>query len=868
MPGKSSVLALALVLFASSASAQAPPRPEGLFPFVLPWDDASGGVTSSSTMLDRPAGARGFVTARDGHLYAGDKRIRFFGVNVCFSADCPTHGDAERIAARMAKFGINCVRFHHTDTLAAPGGLLQKDRLTLDPEQMDKLDYFIAELKKNGIYSDLNLHVGRNYPNVPEWKDAPRAGKGLDNFSPEMIKLQRDYARDLLTHVNAYTHARYADEPAVAFIEINNEVGLLNSWFRGSLDGMPEPYASALSRPWNEWLKAKYATDAALKAAWSKGEEPLGAEMLKNGDFAAGLAGWAVQAMKPAAATSEKSADAPGGKPSLKVRVSKRSDTSWHVQVHQGALKIEPGRTYTLRLLARADAGRTLGVNVMQDHAPWKQFGNLFSKAAGDWRPIVLTFSTAEGDDNARVTISGLASETGTYEFADVSLKPGGIVGLDPAEALGRVAIVTKGELRRRTEPAQRDWLTFLRGLESDYWTGISRFIKEELKSKSLVIGTASEYSTPGLQAELDVVDAHAYWQHPYFPGRQWDPNNWTVTDVSMANSPGGVLTGLAARRVEGKPFVVTEYNHQAPNTFSSEAPLLLAAFAGYQDWDGVFLFTYSQRRDDWDARKIESYFDIDQHPVKMANVAVASAMFERGDIRPGREAVSAALTPGREVDLLRSTGGTWKVYLASLGVPEWTSLVHRVALRLGGPDAPAAPAADEKPPSAFASDTNELAWDLSRKDKGVVTVNAPRAKCVVGFVDGRSFSLGGVTIAPGKTVQDWCTVALELREGESFSGPARALLVATGFAENTGMDWKTPERNTVGRDWGKAPSRVEGIPATITLPVAAARVKAWALDEKGQRSAELPVKDSAGKAELFIGPEYKTLWYEVEILR
>ena len=50
-----------------------------------------------------------------------------------------------------------------------------------------------------------------------------------------MIELQHEYARDLLTHVNPYTGKRYADEPAVALIEISNEDGLIREWLWGNL---------------------------------------------------------------------------------------------------------------------------------------------------------------------------------------------------------------------------------------------------------------------------------------------------------------------------------------------------------------------------------------------------------------------------------------------------------------------------------------------------------------------------------------------------------------------------------------------------------------------------------------------------------
>lgn len=58
----------------------------------------------------------------------------------------------------------------------------------------------------------------------------------------------------------------------------------------------------------------------------------------------------------------------------------------------------------------------------------------------------------------------------------------------------------------------------------------------------------------------------------------------------------------------------------------------------------------------------------------------------------------------------------------------------------------------------------------------------------------------------------------------------------------------------------------VEGIPATLTLPSQPAKTRCYALDTHGDRMEELPVKEVAGGSEIVIGPQYKTVWYEVEI--
>ncbi|MCS7192483.1 MAG: hypothetical protein NZ937_05835, partial [Armatimonadetes bacterium] len=61
-----------------------------LFPFVLPWDDASPSVANISHWLHKPAGKFGHIRiGANGHLYAGKQRIRFLGVNLCFGACFP-----------------------------------------------------------------------------------------------------------------------------------------------------------------------------------------------------------------------------------------------------------------------------------------------------------------------------------------------------------------------------------------------------------------------------------------------------------------------------------------------------------------------------------------------------------------------------------------------------------------------------------------------------------------------------------------------------------------------------------------------------------------------------------------------------------
>ncbi len=69
--------------------------------------------------------------------------------------------------------------------------------------------------------------------------------------------------------------------------------------------------------------------------------------------------------------------------------------------------------------------------------------------------------------------------------------------------------------------------------------------------------------------------------------------------------------------------------------------------------------------------------------------------------------------------------------------------------------------------------------------------------------------------------------------------------------------------KKTLGKDWGKAPSVVEGVPAQVSF-ASNQKLKAWALDERGQRGQEVPLQAENGQLTLDLSPEHKTLWYEL----
>jgi hypothetical protein len=271
---------LAAVVPAVSAQTSATPSSSTATPALVPFVvDHRAGISAHSPvdvsfLLDAPAGKHGFVHAAGGHLVTGDgQRIRLWGVNITDwspgSTQVPSKQDAPLWAATLARYGVNCVRLQFLD-LPAPRGLIaagREDTRAFDPDQLDREDFFLAELEKRGIYIDFNLLVGRPFKAGDGVADADKiheGAKGISLYDKTLIDLQKDYARQLLTHVNPYTGRAYASDPAVAIVEINNENTI---WlgFRG-----PSPfYDRELDAIYNGWLH----TNSAASEIWSLRKE-------------------------------------------------------------------------------------------------------------------------------------------------------------------------------------------------------------------------------------------------------------------------------------------------------------------------------------------------------------------------------------------------------------------------------------------------------------------------------------------------------------------------------------------------------------------------------------------------------------------
>ena len=249
-------------------------REKEWFPFYIPWNYCKDSVVDVSFLLDAPAGKHGFLKVRDGHFYFEDgKRARFWGVNIHSNRACfPTHSQAEDVAKRLAQLGCNIVRMHLLDN-EAPGGIIDSnynDSQHLSASQLEKLDYFVYQLKQNGIYVTfdvLGLGVRRFKAgdDVVEYDKIKWGAGGISFFNKRIIELSRKFAKDFLMHVNPYTGNSYINEPALAMIEMTNENTLFGDWIIASFTPY---YKKEIDSIWRRWLEDRGRGSEAVNGNW------------------------------------------------------------------------------------------------------------------------------------------------------------------------------------------------------------------------------------------------------------------------------------------------------------------------------------------------------------------------------------------------------------------------------------------------------------------------------------------------------------------------------------------------------------------------------------------------------------------------
>ena len=835
------------------------------FPFVIPGYDATPSATNFSYLNPQPAGDAGFVRVQNGHFATDAGRLRIWGVNLGFAANFPTHEAAEKAAAHLAKLGVNGVRFHHFETAYSPSGILKKDG-TFDPEMVDRMDYFMAQLHRHGIYANINLHVG-NTPSkrsgLPGLGDAhyARADKHALHFMPEIQSEILAFWREMVTHRNPYrNNLRRADDPGIAQFEMCNENKFTEAG-PGMLQRAPVPYRAVILKRWNQWLRDRYKDTSSLRTAWGKTNpspaQPLahssqwGAESIPGWSFLDGGGKWPFAVTK----RSENGHTVLRLKPQQEEQEA--SEHFWQQQFVFEPLNLNKGKMYSLRFDLRTDVARQSTVDLGITKNGFESLGLTQTIASSpEWKSYLYQFEASRNArDEGRLAI-GFGNSLVAVELRNLELREGGGTTLLPTEQsieTGNVAIPDQ----KWVIPAQAAFKDFMHDTERAFYRGAKALLVEELGVKVPVTTTQANYQPADILAEFaDFTDMHAYWHHPIFHGKEWSNQDWTVGSEPLEAFPFHTkwprvsMLMRASWRHHGKPFTFSEWNTGEPGFFSAGGIPIAALLSALQDWDGFYFFNY-QTGADWEVDGLRNYFSINGQPVKTALFSAFANLYRRGDLSALPEAISAA--PGHQEGL----GGL--------------ALRFRVGIdpALAPTDSHPAPTAEQlQERAAMLQETPDktVRWDAREAEKAHIVLNTPATRAVWGLIGGRTFKIGTWELDISATERDYAVVVATSRDGKPLEQSNSILITAVGNAENPDMKWNA-DRTSVGKNWGTEPAVINGIPLTLRFPESQSARRIFALDGAGKRIQEIPIALSPnGHRVAHLGPKWKTLWYELSV--
>lgn len=813
----------------------------------------------------------------EGNFSTGGNRIRFWGANIVADGAFPDKNKSWFIAGRLRKMGFNLIRLHHIDNGWGSGSLLEygKDTRHLNLTMLDKLEYLISKLKENGIFINMNLNVSRAFSKldgIPDADSLVEFAKCVTLFDPYLISLEKEYAHQLLTHVNPYTGLALVDDPAMAMVETVNENSLYSFWRGGKLKpfaqggGLTLRHTTMLDTMWNSFLKSKYQSTAALAQVWNEGTvSSRENNLVVNGDFEAINinTNWSLELHNGAVGSTTKDITSPfAGTSCGKVLITNATGTNWHIQFKQVGRTIKKDSIYTLEFAGRSDSNRTMHFAITRDNDPYTYYKGIDEQLTTQWQ--TFSFSLVSPEDNFGYTrITFQIPAKGTYWFDDVKMNQAGVDGLLSGESLENASVkrIDFAECGKFSNNRVKDISAFYIKLQDDFFAEMKDYLKNSLGVKVPVVGTNWNFSPGDLtsQTKMDYVDNHSYWDHPSFPTVPWSSTDWLINNTPMVTSGYGTIPDLfATTPFAGKPYTISEYNHAFPNRYQSEAPVFLSSYASFHNTDGIMFFDYNSSYD-WESDKVNSYFSIHRNTAMMSLMPSAAFAFRSNLISSSKHPLAIHYTNDEILLLPKKDGGGWQSYAFFDKKLALTRAIRTETYNSGSSfDFSTLPQVGVNP---YKTDTEEITWNTN----GLLTVYTPKYIAATGLLNNFSNSeIGNLKIisANGFGSITWLSL-----QQDSLPKAQTSLLTISTMLQNSGMLWDGTK--TLHNQWGNSPTQMRPLVLTFQLKIFADSISVTPLDVTGleltnQKKIYSPVTPNTFLISIDQSQQ-KSVWFGIE---
>lgn len=244
-------------------------------------------VIHMNDWIEAPAGQHGFLQIQDEKLVFEDGRpIKLWGTNICSGRPYVDKAVADSFVQILSRYGMNSIRFHKFSW----HGYAKDQSTKLAEDKWERLDYFQAKMREHGLYYGWSHIYGHRaqegdrdaliaYDEIKNlkypWSHLNGSTSCLVNFASDLQDLSIGLTVHMLNHINPHTGLRYADDPALAFIEFQNENNIFWASHERALEQAPT-YKAMFCKLFSEWLLKKYKTQSAFEKAWGEENIPEG----------------------------------------------------------------------------------------------------------------------------------------------------------------------------------------------------------------------------------------------------------------------------------------------------------------------------------------------------------------------------------------------------------------------------------------------------------------------------------------------------------------------------------------------------------------------------------------------------------------
>ncbi|MEN9282372.1 MAG: hypothetical protein RL594_1307 [Bacteroidota bacterium] len=857
-------------------------------PYTFAIDQSTDLDTTFLGVTSEVAGARGrVVLTKDGHLgFADGSRLRLVGTGMQWFSAMPDSANAIVIARRLRALGINAVRLNTFDISVWPAtsifraGTASTLQDGLDPVQMRKFDWFMHQLRQHGIYYVFTFQS--------TW--TPRPGDGVlqpDStgwgarvpviFNQRLQQIHRDIVRAVLTHVNPFTELAYKDDPALAYVIAAEDASVAAFWLYTDDVVRPNPnktttssgsqHVAHIDSLWNAWLSSLYKTDATLSTAWTTNATTT-QNLVQNGDFEDPFNNlWimSVNSTTGAQAILQYSdAEKQQGATSARVRINKLdpSRTSFMIQLVQRLPVMRHLQSYQLSFWAKTTpqrGSRDITLYVFNGTPPYNSYGLAQAQRINaEWKKYTYTFTATVSDSSTPALGFFLGADSGDVFIDDVQFREVSVNGMRNGESLTkrniRMSTMLDGEI---TVGRSKDNARFVYENLRRMFQNFRLMVRDTLASSVLLCPSTRFVSFYEIDAvrEYDVFSSIEYWNYP---------------TSQVADPYGAYMVGHAQVRPVNKAFVLSHVSIQFPSPYASEMMAYYPAYAGLQDWDGVFFSVFSDNGL-VGASSIDSndYFMLRTKPNLLSVLPWTSSLMRRGAVAPSPKELLIDHTP-ETVALPRLT--IQSPFGLAINTDPRIPLFRRVAVNTElkeqasfMPHLEVSALSGEVDLAAMDAENGQIFRDAT---KSIMRIETPTHAAVMGPLTGQIITLGSHTIEQTTTAQH-ALIALSSSTDKPLGESSAMLLTISTRALNQGATFDAANQQLV--TWGKGPVQMEGV--GVRFSFAAPKydslvVQPLGSDGKPLGSAFGVSRRSGGRfAGLINTAEHKTPWYRLEFL-